>query len=125
MSDTALPVHHGSQVHFAIPTTQRHEQSLLLLCIDSCRYGVQSYCRDLGALRCRFTADLPPEPVPLEDGGLPWLRLTQRQAMSDDEAEPFILVTQWFCAGVATYVVFVWSLKINMLFFFRRVVKGA
>lgn len=53
------------------------------------------------------------------------LTITQRQAMSDDEAEPYIWVTQWFCAGVATYVVFVWSLKINMLFFFRRVVKGA
>lgn len=52
------------------------------------------------------------------------LTLTQRQAMSADEAKPYVWVTQWFCAGVATYVVFVWSLKINMLFFFRRVVKG-
>lgn len=52
------------------------------------------------------------------------LTLAQRQAMTIDEAEPYIWVTKWFCAGVATYVVFVWSLKINMLFFFRRVVKG-
>ena len=52
------------------------------------------------------------------------LTLAQRQAMSVDEAQPYIWVTKWFCAGVATYVVFVWSLKINMLFFFRRVVKG-
>lgn len=44
--------------------------------------------------------------------------------MSETEAEPYVWVTQWFCAGVATYVVFVWSLKMNMLFFFRRVVNG-
>lgn len=52
------------------------------------------------------------------------LTLDQRMGMNMDEAAPYIWVTQWFCAGVATYVVFVWSLKINMLFFFRRVVKG-
>lgn len=44
--------------------------------------------------------------------------------MSTEEAEPYIRTTKWFCAGVATYVVFIWSLKLNMLFFFKRVVNG-
>lgn len=52
------------------------------------------------------------------------LTLEQRTAMTPTEATPYIYVTRWFCAGVATYVVFIWSLKINMLFFFRRVVNG-
>lgn len=52
------------------------------------------------------------------------LAIEQRMSMTDAEAEPYIYVTRWFCAGVATYVVFIWSLKVNMLFFFRRVVKG-
>lgn len=52
------------------------------------------------------------------------LTLADRKNMSAEEAAPYILVTQWFCAGVATYVVFVWSLKLNMLFFYRRVVNG-
>lgn len=52
------------------------------------------------------------------------LTIAERQKMSAAEAEPYIHVTQWFCTGVATYIVFVWSLKLNMLFFFRRVVKG-
>lgn len=33
MSDTAFPVHHDSQVPFAITTTQRHEQPFLPLCL--------------------------------------------------------------------------------------------
>lgn len=52
------------------------------------------------------------------------LTIAERQAMSTEEAAPYIRVTKWFCAGVATYVVFVWSLKINMLFFYKRVVNG-
>lgn len=52
------------------------------------------------------------------------LTIAQRQDMTVAEAQPYIRTTQWFCAGVATYVVFVWSLKINMLFFFKRVVNG-
>lgn len=44
--------------------------------------------------------------------------------MSPAEAEPYIHVSKWFCAGVATYIVFIWSLKVNMLFFYRRVVSG-
>lgn len=57
-------------------------------------------------------------------GDLHSLTLEERLPMSEEEAAPYIRVTKWFCAGVATYVVFVWSLKFNMLFFFRRVVKG-
>lgn len=52
------------------------------------------------------------------------LTIAERKEMSATDAEPYIYVTQWFCAGVATYIVFIWSLKLNMLFFFRRVVKG-
>lgn len=52
------------------------------------------------------------------------LAIAERKEMSMEEAEPYIRVTKWFCAGVATYVVFVWSLKINMLFFYKRVVNG-
>lgn len=52
------------------------------------------------------------------------LPLAERLTMSAEEAKPYIYVRQWFAAGVATYVVFIWSLKLNMLFFFRRVVKG-
>lgn len=52
------------------------------------------------------------------------LAIADRKEMSMEEAEPYIRVTKWFCAGVATYVVFVWSLKINMLFFYKRVVNG-
>lgn len=52
------------------------------------------------------------------------LSITQRKSMSTEDAGPYIRTTQWFCAGVATYVVFVWSLKLNMLFFYKRVVNG-
>jgi hypothetical protein len=47
-----------------------------------------------------------------------------RMAMTPEEAAPFIFSTQWFCVGVATYVLFIWTLKLNMLFLYQRVVKG-
>lgn len=52
------------------------------------------------------------------------LSLEKRKTMTEEEAAPYIYVTQWFCAGVATYIVFIWSLKFNMLFFYQRVVDG-
>lgn len=52
------------------------------------------------------------------------LSLEQRRTMTEEEAAPYVWVTQWFCAGVATYIVFIWSLKFNMLFFYQRVVDG-
>lgn len=52
------------------------------------------------------------------------LSLETRKAISEEEAQPYVWVTQWFCAGVATYIVFIWSLKFNMLFFYQRVVDG-
>jgi len=52
------------------------------------------------------------------------LTLEQRKTMTEEEAQPYVWVTQWFCAGVATYIVFIWSLKFNMLFFYQRVVDG-
>lgn len=71
-------------------------------------YSVMTYAADV----CDRHADLHT------------LAIAERQEMSMEEAEPYIRVTKWFCAGVATYVVFVWSLKINMLFFYKRVVNG-
>ncbi|KAI1159214.1 hypothetical protein F5B18DRAFT_655883 [Nemania serpens] len=47
-----------------------------------------------------------------------------RQILSPEEAAPYIYGTKWFCIGVATYNLFIWSLKLNMLFFYQRVVKG-
>lgn len=47
-----------------------------------------------------------------------------RKAMTPEEAAPFVHGTQWFCAGVATYILFIWTLKLNMLFLYQRVVKG-
>lgn len=52
------------------------------------------------------------------------LSLDARSKLTDEEAAPYVWVTQWFCAGVATYIVFIWSLKFNMLFFYQRVVNG-
>ncbi|CAN8100960.1 unnamed protein product [Discula destructiva] len=47
-----------------------------------------------------------------------------RASLTEEEAKPYVWVTQWFCAGVATYICFIWSLKVNMLFFYQRVVNG-
>lgn len=57
-------------------------------------------------------------------GDLHALTLEQRKALTDEEAAPYIYGTQWFCAGVATYVLFIWTLKFNMLFLYQRVVRG-
>lgn len=59
-----------------------------------------------------------------ELGDLHALTLDQRQQLTDDQAAPLILGTQWFCTGVATYVTFIWILKLNMLFLYQRVVHG-
>lgn len=47
-----------------------------------------------------------------------------RSTITKAEAAPYVWVTQWFCAGVSTYMVFIWTLKFNMLFFYKRVVNG-
>lgn len=52
------------------------------------------------------------------------LSLDEREKLTPAEAAPYIWTTQWFCVGVATYNVFVWTLKFNMLFFYQRVVNG-
>lgn len=57
-------------------------------------------------------------------GDLHALPLEMRQILSPEEAAPYIYGTKWFCIGVATYNLFIWSLKLNMLFFYQRVVKG-
>lgn len=57
-------------------------------------------------------------------GDLHALPLEMRANMSKEEAEPYVYATQWFCAGVATYILFIWTLKLNMLFLYQRIVKG-
>ncbi|KAI0861116.1 hypothetical protein F4860DRAFT_476904 [Xylaria cubensis] len=61
-------------------------------------------------------------------GDLHALPLDQRKALSENlsgrEAQLYIYGTQWFCAGVAVYISFIWTLKLNMLFLFQRVVRG-
>lgn len=57
-------------------------------------------------------------------GDLHALTLDVRKNMTTAEAAPYVYGTQWFCAGVATYNLFIWTLKLNMLFLYQRVVKG-
>ncbi|KFA76593.1 hypothetical protein S40288_09312 [Stachybotrys chartarum IBT 40288] len=47
----------------------------------------------------------------------------QRMSMTPEEAQPYVFATQWFCVGVATYILFIWTLKLNMLFLYQRIVK--
>ena len=60
-------------------------------------------------------------------GDLHALSLAEREALSAGpaaDAQPFVTGTKWFCVGVATYITFIWLLKINMLFLYRRIVNG-
>ncbi|KAI0976888.1 hypothetical protein F4678DRAFT_414954 [Xylaria arbuscula] len=57
-------------------------------------------------------------------GDLHALPLELRKALTPEEAKPYIYGTQWFCIGVATYNLFIWTLKLNMLFLYQRVVRG-
>ncbi|KAI1251711.1 hypothetical protein MGN70_006279 [Eutypa lata] len=57
-------------------------------------------------------------------GDLHALDLEVRRTVSEEEAQPYVYGTQWFCAGVATYILFIWTLKLNMLFLYQRVVQG-
>ncbi|KAI0538364.1 hypothetical protein GGR58DRAFT_468131 [Xylaria digitata] len=57
-------------------------------------------------------------------GDLHALPLEDRKKLSGKEAESYIYGTQWFCAGVATYILFIWTLKLNMLFLYQRIVRG-
>ena len=57
-------------------------------------------------------------------GDLHALPLSMRENMSSEDAASYIYGTQWFCAGVATYILFIWTLKLNMLFLYQRVVRG-
>lgn len=47
-----------------------------------------------------------------------------RATITEAEAAPYVWVTKWFCTGVSTYIVFIWSLKFTMLFFYKRIVNG-
>lgn len=57
-------------------------------------------------------------------GDLHALTMEQREALSEAEAKSLVYATQWFCAGVATYILFIWTLKMNMLFLYQRIVRG-
>lgn len=57
-------------------------------------------------------------------GDLHALSMEQRKALTEEQAKSYIYGTQWFCAGVATYILFIWSLKLNLLFLYQRVVRG-
>jgi hypothetical protein len=57
-------------------------------------------------------------------GDMHALSLEARENMTEEESKPYIFATQWFCVGVATYNLFIWSLKLNMLFLYQRIVKG-
>ncbi|KAK3389589.1 hypothetical protein B0H63DRAFT_463997 [Podospora didyma] len=57
-------------------------------------------------------------------GDLHALTIEQREALTPEAAAPLVEGTKWFCAGVATYITFIWILKINMLFLYQRVVNG-
>lgn len=57
-------------------------------------------------------------------GDLHALPIDVRRNMSEEESKPYVYGAQWFCAGVATYNLFVWTLKLNMLFLYQRIVKG-
>jgi hypothetical protein len=47
-------------------------------------------------------------------GDLHALTMEQREALSEAEAKSLVYATQWFCAGVATYILFIWTLKMNV-----------
>jgi hypothetical protein len=57
-------------------------------------------------------------------GDLHALSPEARQLLSEEESKSLVYATQWFCAGVATYILFIWTLKLNMLFLYQRVVEG-
>ncbi len=57
-------------------------------------------------------------------GDLHALPLEQRKDMTKEQAAKYVWGTQWFCAGVATYILFIWTLKLNMLFLYQRIVRG-
>lgn len=57
-------------------------------------------------------------------GDLHALPLEDRKTLSEEESKSYIYGTQWFCAGVATYILFIWTMKLNMLFLYQRIVTG-
>ncbi|KAI0389908.1 hypothetical protein F5Y17DRAFT_469311 [Xylariaceae sp. FL0594] len=57
-------------------------------------------------------------------GDMHALPMSEREALSAEDAASYVYATQWFCAGVATYLLFIWTLKLNMLFLYQRVVRG-
>lgn len=60
-------------------------------------------------------------------GDIHALTLDERRALvlaAPDVSEPVIMGTKWFCVGVATYITFIWLLKLNMLFLYQRIVNG-
>ncbi|RYC62748.1 hypothetical protein CHU98_g3464 [Xylaria longipes] len=57
-------------------------------------------------------------------GDLHALSLDMRKGLSPEEAQSYIYGTKWFCIGVATYNLFIWTLKFNFLFLYQRLLRG-
>ncbi|GME64761.1 hypothetical protein AG0111_0g985 [Neofusicoccum parvum] len=52
------------------------------------------------------------------------LSMEQRLAMTPEERETRALGSKWFMVGWYTYIALIWTLKMNMLFLYQRVVVG-
>ncbi|EKG09755.1 hypothetical protein MPH_13188 [Macrophomina phaseolina MS6] len=48
----------------------------------------------------------------------------QRASLTKEQAASLVLGTKWFVSGWYTYVSLIWTLKMNMLFLYQRVVNG-
>ncbi|KAL1617127.1 hypothetical protein SLS56_011130 [Neofusicoccum ribis] len=57
-------------------------------------------------------------------GDLGAIPANQRLSLTQEQADSLILGTKWFMVGWYTYVSLIWSLKVNMLFLYQRVVNG-
>jgi len=60
-------------------------------------------------------------------GDIHSLTLSERAALASlppETTDSLIIGTKWFCVGVATYITFIWLLKLNMLFLYQRIVHG-
>ncbi|KAI1739186.1 hypothetical protein F4680DRAFT_449290 [Xylaria scruposa] len=101
---------------------------IFLSWVSHCRYVFPKVKLIMGNCKATYTTMTYAADVVGGLGDLHALPLDQRKALSENlsgkEAQSYIYGTQWFCAGVAVYISFIWTLKLNMLFLFQRVVRG-
>ncbi|KAI8951154.1 hypothetical protein F4801DRAFT_601457 [Xylaria longipes] len=57
-------------------------------------------------------------------GDLHALSLDMRKGLSPEQAQSYIHGTKWFCIGVATYNLFIWTLRFNFLFLYQRLLRS-